>query len=76
VAAPGAYTTTYGYDAINELASVTDANGDQTSYGYDDAGNKTSVTDPLSNITRQAYNLNHLPTVATGRGRLYHQQGL
>lgn len=64
-AAAGSYTTTYGYDAVNELASVTDAAGDQASYGYDDTGNKTSVTDPLGNLTRQAYNLSHWPTVAT-----------
>lgn len=64
-AAAGSYTTAYGYDEINELTSVTDANGDHTSYGYDNVGNKTTVTDPLSNITRQDYNLSHRPTVAT-----------
>jgi RHS repeat-associated protein len=66
---PGAtadsYTTTYGYDAINELASVTDGANDETQYGYDDVGNKASVTDPRNNQTQYAYNLNHQVTQVT-----------
>jgi RHS repeat-associated protein len=62
---PSSYTTTYSYDAINELVSKTDAANNTTGYGYDDVGNKTSVTDPLTHVTKQAYDLDHRPTVAT-----------
>jgi RHS repeat-associated protein len=64
-ATPGSYTTSYGYDNINEPTSVTDAANDQTIYGYDDVGNRTSVKDPLGHLTQQGYNLNHQPTIAT-----------
>jgi RHS repeat-associated protein len=64
-ATPGPYTTTFGYDEINELTSQTDANSNKTSFGYDDVGNRTSATDPLTNLTKQDYNLNHQPTVTT-----------
>jgi RHS repeat-associated protein len=58
-ATAGSYTTTYGYDAINEETSVTDALGGVTKYGYDDAGNQVSTTDPDGNQTQAEYNLNH-----------------
>jgi RHS repeat-associated protein len=58
-AALGSYTTTYGYDAINERTSVTDANSGLTQYGYDDVGNLHTVTDPDNNVTTYVYNLNH-----------------
>jgi RHS repeat-associated protein len=64
-AAAGSYTTTYGYDAIGELTSATDAANDKTQYGYDDAGNQASVTDPRNNETQYAYNLNHQVTQVT-----------
>jgi len=52
-APPGSYTTSYGYDNINELTSVTDAAGDpDTIYGYDNVGNRKSVTDPLAHLTQ------------------------
>jgi RHS repeat-associated protein len=64
-ATAGSYTTTYGYDAINELTSVTDPASDETQYGYDDVGNQASVTDPRNNQTQYAYNLNHQVTQVT-----------
>src|SRR5262249_52853849 len=64
-ATAGSYTTTYGYDEINELTSVTDAANNLTQYGYDDVGNKASVTDPKNNLTQYGYNLNHWPTTVT-----------
>jgi RHS repeat-associated protein len=62
---PSSYTTTFGYDEINELTSKTDASSNITRYGYDDVGNRTSVTDPDTNLTKQNYDLNHRPTVTT-----------
>jgi len=62
---PSTFTTNYGYDAINELTSKTDAASNVTGYGFDDVGNQTSVTDPLNHTTLQAYDLDHRPTVTT-----------
>ncbi len=62
VSPPSGYTTTYAYDAINEMTGKTDAAGSVTTYGYDDVGNRTSVTDPLNHTTTHGYNLNHWPT--------------
>ncbi len=37
---------TYGYDAANQLTSVTDWNSNATTYAYDDAGRMTTATLP------------------------------
>jgi RHS repeat-associated protein len=58
-AAAGSYTTNFGYDAINEQTSATDALGNVTSFGYDDVGNKISATDPNNNKTQFAFDLSH-----------------
>ena len=41
-------TTTYNYDVLNRLDTVTDGTLGTTQYGYDDAGNVTSITDARS----------------------------
>ncbi|MFI6302835.1 RHS repeat-associated core domain-containing protein [Amycolatopsis thailandensis] len=38
--------TLYGYDAADQLTSLTDQAGKVTSYGYDNAGNRTSASLP------------------------------
>ena len=43
---PNDFVTTYGYDQLDQLTSVTDADGKKTSYDYDDVGNVTVVVDP------------------------------
>ncbi len=48
-------TTTYTYNARNELASVTDALDNTTTYVYDPAGNETVEVDPLGNRTTYTY---------------------
>jgi RHS repeat-associated protein len=62
-ATAGSYTTTYEYDTINELASVTDPTGKETRYGYDDVGNQNSVATPKQYAdgvsTQTLYNYNH-----------------
>ncbi len=55
------FTTSYAYNAEDDLTSQTDPDGDVTSYGYDADGNRTSVTDPDGNTTSYGYN---------GRGEL------
>jgi YD repeat-containing protein len=62
-AAAGSYTTSYGYDAINELTSVTDALGNEARYGYDDVGNQNSTATARQYAagvsTQVQYTLNH-----------------
>ncbi len=48
-------TTTYGYDALNRLASVSDADGDVTTYSYDAIGNLASVTYPNGVTSTYSY---------------------
>ena len=48
-------TTTYQYDALNRLISVTDAAKATTTYGYDNNGNRTSIKDQLGNVTTMVY---------------------
>lgn len=43
-------TTSYGYNAHDELTSATDPDGNTTIYGYDAAGNRTTVTTPRGNV--------------------------
>ncbi|MQA63422.1 MAG: hypothetical protein GEU86_18475, partial [Actinophytocola sp.] len=50
-ATAGDYTTSYVYDAIYQLASVTNADGDKISYTYSDVGDLIKVVDPRKNAT-------------------------
>jgi RHS repeat-associated protein len=47
--------STTAYDAIGEVLTSTDANGNATQYSYDDAGRRTTVTDALSHVTTFGY---------------------
>lgn len=46
-----AFTTTFGYNALGSLVSVTDADSKTWTYGRDDNQNLVSVTDPLGRQT-------------------------
>ncbi|WP_245180421.1 golvesin C-terminal-like domain-containing protein [Streptomyces montanisoli] len=67
------YVTTNNYDAINQLTSVVNAQGDTISYAYDNVGNTTTVIDPIKNATsdttdyttKTAYDLDHRVTTVT-----------
>ncbi len=67
------YVTTNHYDAVNQLTSVVNADGDTLSYGYDDVGNVTKVVDPKKNATADTgdfttttdYDLDHRVTTVT-----------
>ena len=47
--------TGYAYTAAGQLATVTDADGNQWSYGYDLIGNRTSADDPDSGNSSSTY---------------------
>ena len=65
----GGATMTYAYDALNRLASVTDANGGVTIYTYDLVGNLASYAYPNGVEHRYTYNaLNRLTDLALVRG--------
>jgi len=58
----------YGYDPLNRLASVTDANG-ATGYGYDPAGNLQMVTYPNGVAHTYSYDTrNRLTGLAVAKG--------
>lgn len=67
------YVTTQHYDAIHQLTSVVNAEGDKLSYVYDNVGNVITVVDPKKNATtdatdyttKTAYDLNHRVTAVT-----------
>ncbi len=64
-----ANTTTWVYDADNELTSSTSPLGNTTSYSYDGDGNQTQVIDPAGNITKTSYDADsRKETVTTGYG--------
>ena len=46
----------YTYDALNRVASMTDAEGNTTRYAHDAFGNLTAVTDPNGNTMTFRYN--------------------
>jgi len=47
--------TSYLYDAMRQLSTITDANGNETSYAYDLLGRTTSQDSPDSGMTRWTY---------------------
>jgi RHS repeat-associated protein len=67
------YVTTQYYDAIYQLTSAVNAEGDKASYEYDNVGNLITVIDPKKNATtdatdfttKTAYDLNHRVTTVT-----------
>lgn len=66
------HTTTYAYDAIDQLTAVTNAKGEKIAYDYDNVGNLVKVTEPKGNETADPddfthtyeYDLNHRVTKA------------
>ncbi|MFJ3405317.1 DNRLRE domain-containing protein [Promicromonospora sp. NPDC090134] len=67
------FVTTYGYDAIYQQTSVTNADGDVIRYSYDEVGNLVKTVDPKKDATADPddftstteYDLNHRPVSAT-----------
>ena len=57
------FTTTYDYDNLDRLITITDNVGNTNTHGYDSRNNRTLLIDALSNDTRYIYDgLNRLIT--------------
>jgi YD repeat-containing protein len=66
---PRNITTSYGYDAVGRLTSVTFPGG-SNSYAYDDAGRRTSMRDATGTTTWGYDNANRTTSVAQPAGTL------
>jgi RHS repeat-associated protein len=63
----GDFVTTYAYDEIYQLTSVTNADGHRVAYTYDNVGNVATIADPRKSATADTgdfskwfwYDLNH-----------------
>jgi len=60
-----AATTKYGYDAADNLISITDPLEHVIKYGYDSEGNRTSVVDPDEHESKWTYDGTHDVLTAT-----------
>src|SRR6266516_6701023 len=74
---PTDYVTSYSYDEIYQLGTVTNAAGGKLSYSYDDVGNVVTEVDPNKNATadttdytaKYTYDVNHrVKTVTDAEG--------
>jgi RHS repeat-associated protein len=67
---PTDFVTTYGYDQVNQMVSMTDSTGGKVTTQFDAAGNvvtmvdarKNATTDPTDYSTKYEYNANHQET--------------
>jgi len=62
--------TTYQYDLLNRLTSVTNPMGDVTSYCHDVMGNITSMTDAMKRTSTYSYDVEgNLTSIVNAQGR-------
>ncbi|MCL1809783.1 MAG: hypothetical protein FWG42_08510 [Clostridiales bacterium] len=63
------FATAYGYNAMNQMVSTTDPEGNTTSYSHDENGYAVTVTDAENNTTLYGYDpLGKLTSVTNPRG--------
>jgi RHS repeat-associated protein len=62
--------TVYHFNAQNQLATITDANGNVTSYAYGASGHLASITDPVGLVTTFAYTGSHVTAITDPAGRV------
>ena len=68
---PADYTTTFSYNATDQVLTTISPLGHVTTFAYDDAGNLTSVTDPNTNATSYGYDAaNNLTSVTDAANEL------
>ena len=61
--------TVYHFNANNQLATITDRNGNVTTYTYDASGHLESITDPVGLVTHFTYTGNHITTITDPANR-------
>ena len=67
----GQAITTYAYNGLRQVTTVTDPRGKITRNAYDTRGNLLSTTDPLGNVTGYTYFPSGLPqTVTNAAGKV------
>jgi YD repeat-containing protein len=62
--------TVYQFNSRNQIASLTDRNGNQTQYLYDAAGNLTQMTDPVGLVTRFTYTGSRITSITDPANRI------
>lgn len=62
---PAGLTTTYAYDSLNRLTTVTNNAGEMTTYTYDAVGNTSSIGTPGGNTTSYTYDARDYLTTVT-----------
>ncbi len=66
-----AHPTTFAYDAMSRLTSITYLDGTSVSFGYDTRGRRTSATDQNNKTTYYAYDdADHLISVTDAANNL------
>jgi len=67
----GTGTTSYSYDSLGRVTSITDGAGVKVGYGYDLNGNLTSLTYPNGQTAAQNYSYTQLGQLASDNGASY-----
>ncbi|MDQ3983259.1 MAG: Ig-like domain-containing protein [Actinomycetota bacterium] len=63
-------TTSYGYDLVNRVTTVTEPLSRVTKFGYDTQGKVTAITDPMNRLTQVAWTTDrHVRRVTEPTGR-------
>jgi YD repeat-containing protein len=62
--------TVYHFNASNQLARVTDRNGNVTTYAYGAGGHLQSITDPVGLVTHFTYTGNHITAITDPAGKV------
>jgi YD repeat-containing protein len=58
------------FNSSNQLATVTDRNGNVTTYAYDASGRLLSITDPVGLVTTVSYTGSHVTSITDPAGRI------
>ncbi len=61
--------TVYHFNADNQLATITDRNGNVTTYGYDSNGQLATITDPVGLVTHFTYTGSHITAIIDPTGK-------
>ena len=62
-------TTTFGYDGVGNLSTITDPLSHQSTLTYNAACQPVTITDPLSHTTQVGYEQGDLVTITDATGK-------